>query len=102
VAVEAAWSKVVREIGEDPVLVIAATHSKRAINNLARFKPHLLSHELNDAVQFERSILFYVDAHSRVRSSTLAPLLVSESSSNSSSSPSSTVANSSSSSILEM
>ncbi|KAI0302452.1 HAD-like domain-containing protein [Multifurca ochricompacta] len=95
-AVEAAWSKVAREIGEDPAFVIAATHGKRAIDNLARFRPHLRAHELSAAVDdFERSILFYADAHSRARDST--PSLLSDatssrgstSSSSSSSSPSS-------------
>ena len=53
-----------REIGADPAFVIAATHGKRAIDNLARFKPHLHPDELSAAVEeFERSILFYADAH---------------------------------------
>ena len=52
-----------REIGADPAFVIAATHGKRAIDNLAHFKPHLQSHEMGAAVEeFERSILFYADA----------------------------------------
>lgn len=94
-AVEAAWSKVAHEIGVDPAFVIAATHGKRAIDNLAHFKPHLRSHELTAAVdEFERSILFYADAHSRARSSTLS--LVSDSGS----SPSSTAGNSSLSSLV--
>jgi len=63
-AVEAAWSRVAREIGADPAFVIAATHGKRAIDNLARFKPRLHPDELSAAVEeFERSILFYADAH---------------------------------------
>jgi beta-phosphoglucomutase-like phosphatase (HAD superfamily) len=67
-AVEAAWTRVAREIGADPVFVIAATHGKRAIDNLARFKPHLRPHELGAAVDdFERSILFYADAYARTR-----------------------------------
>ena len=62
-APEAAWARVAQEIGADPVFVIAATHSKRAIDNLARFKPHLHPHELSAAVDdFERSIVFYADA----------------------------------------
>ncbi len=61
VAVEAAWSKVAREIGADPAFVIAATHGKRAIDNLVCFKPHLRSHEMKAAMEeFERSILFYL------------------------------------------
>ena len=57
-----------REIGVDPAFVIAATHGKRAIDNLAHFKPHLRAHEMEAAVEeFERSILFYADAHARRR-----------------------------------
>jgi len=67
-AVEAAWTRVAREIGADPAFVIAATHGKRAIDNLARFKPHLCPHELSAAVNdFERTILFYADAYARDR-----------------------------------
>jgi hypothetical protein len=63
-AVEAAWARVEREIGADPGFVIAATHGKRAIDNLARFKPHLRPDELGVAVDdFERSILFHADAY---------------------------------------
>ncbi len=58
-----------REIGADPAFVIAATHGKRAIDNLAHFKPHLRAHELPGAAvdEFQRSILFYADAHARAR-----------------------------------
>lgn len=63
-AVEAAWHKVADEIGQDPKYVIAATHGKRAIDNLCQFKPHLKAHELEDEVaRFEESILFFADAH---------------------------------------
>ena len=52
------------EIGQDPKYVIAATHGKRAIDNLRQFKPHLEAHELEDEVaRFEESILFFADAH---------------------------------------
>lgn len=88
-AVEAAWTKVAREIGADPAFVIAATHGKRAIDNLARFKPHLRAHELAAGVEeFERSILFYADAHARAaaRSSTHSLLSVSDDSDSTSSS----------------
>ena len=71
------------EIGADPAFVIAATHGKRAIDNLTRFKPHLRSHEMGAAVEeFERSILFYADAcaHRRAaRSSTSSLLSLSDS-----------------------
>jgi phosphoglycolate phosphatase-like HAD superfamily hydrolase len=88
-AVEAAWSKVAREIGADPAFVIAATHGKRAIDNLARFKPHLRSHEMEAAVEeFERSILLYADAYARRRAvRTSPPSLLSDSDSDSDSRP---------------
>ena len=64
VAVEAAWSKVVRKIGADPAFMIVVTHGKRAIDNLACFKPHLHLHEMEAAMEeFEQSILFYADAY---------------------------------------
>lgn len=63
-AVEAAWGKVAKDIGQDPQHVIAATHGKRAVDNLAQFKPHIKAHEMDDAVQtFEESILFFADAY---------------------------------------
>ena len=63
-AVEAAWSKVAQDIGEDPEYVIAATHGKRAVDNLSHFKPHLKEHDLDDEVtKFEESILFFADAY---------------------------------------
>jgi hypothetical protein len=69
---------VAREIGADPAFVIAATHGKRAIDNLKRFKPHLRSHEMEAAVEeFERSILLYADAYARRRIA--APSLQSDS-----------------------
>jgi hypothetical protein len=69
---------VAREIGADPAFVIAATHGKRAIDNLRRFKPHLRSHEMEAAVEeFERSILLYADAYARRRIA--APSLLSDS-----------------------
>ncbi|THH10816.1 hypothetical protein EW146_g8255 [Bondarzewia mesenterica] len=63
-AVEAAWGKVAKDIGRDPAYVIAATHGKRAVDNLAQFKPHLKKHEMDGAVQeFEETILYYADAY---------------------------------------
>ena len=76
---------VAREIGADPAFVIASTHGKRAIDNLAIFKPHLLPHEMDAAVEeFERSILFYADAitHRRPASGS-TPSLLSDSDSDS-------------------
>ncbi|KAI0289336.1 HAD-like domain-containing protein [Russula brevipes] len=100
-AVEAAWTKVAREIGADPAFVIAATHGKRAIDNLARFKPHLRAHELAAAVEeFERSILFYADAHARRGSTPSLPSDESDSTSSSSSARSSSSAGNSSASSL--
>jgi hypothetical protein len=62
-AVEAAWGKVAADIGQDPAYVVAATHGKRAIDNLAQFKPHLQAHEVEAEVDaFEKTILYYADA----------------------------------------
>ncbi|KAG9316034.1 HAD-like protein [Chiua virens] len=63
-AVEAAWGKVAKDIGQDPAYVIAATHGKRAVDNLAQFKPEIKPHEMDAEVQnFEESILFFADAY---------------------------------------
>ncbi len=88
-AVEAAWSKVVHEIGVDPTFVIAVMHGKCAIDNLACFKPHLHSHEMEAAVEeFEQSILFYADAYTHHRMAcTSTPSLPSGSNSDSNSCP---------------
>ena len=63
-AVEAAWGKVAKDIGQDPEYVIAATHGKRAVDNLSQFKPQLAAHEIEEEVErFEITILYYADAH---------------------------------------
>jgi len=65
-AVEAAWGKVAKDLGQDPAYVIAATHGKRAIDNLSQFKPHIKEHEMENEVQaFEESILFFADAYNK-------------------------------------
>lgn len=65
-AVEAAWGKVAKDIGQDPAYVIAATHGKRAVDNLAQFKPHLKDAEVEQEVEnFENSILFMADAYNK-------------------------------------
>jgi beta-phosphoglucomutase-like phosphatase (HAD superfamily) len=40
-AVEAAWTSVALELGQSPEEVIAATHGRRAIDNLRDLKPKL-------------------------------------------------------------
>lgn len=46
--------------------MIAATHGKRAVDNLAQFKPHIKAHEMDDEVTaFEESILFFADAFNK-------------------------------------
>ena len=61
---EAAWGKVAQDIGQDPDYVVAATHGKRAVDNLSHFKPHIKEHEMDSEVtKFEESILFFADAH---------------------------------------
>ncbi|KIY51884.1 HAD-like protein [Fistulina hepatica ATCC 64428] len=63
-AVEAAWARVADELGIEPRHVIAATHGKRACDNLSEFKPHIPAHQMDIEVQrFEESILFFADAH---------------------------------------
>ncbi|KAI0763643.1 HAD-like protein [Trametes elegans] len=65
-AVEAAWGKVATDIGQDPAYVIAATHGKRAVDNLAQFKPSIKQHEMDNEVQaFEESILYFADAYNK-------------------------------------
>ena len=46
--------------------MIAATHGKRAIDNLTQFKPFLMEHQMDPEVQaFEESILFFADAYNK-------------------------------------
>lgn len=46
--------------------MIAATHGKRAVDNLAFFKPHIKEHEMdNEVTAFEESILFFADAYNK-------------------------------------
>ncbi|KAH8103220.1 HAD-like protein [Phellopilus nigrolimitatus] len=62
-AVEAAWGAVAVDLGLDPETVIAATHGKRAIDNLAFYRPEIKAHEMDAAVEaFERSILDFADS----------------------------------------
>ncbi|KAF8610488.1 HAD-like protein [Ceratobasidium sp. AG-I] len=69
-AVEKAWGKVAEEIGQDPEYVIAATHGKRAIDNLREFKPHITAEQMEDEVSaFERTILDFADEYSKKTSS---------------------------------
>ncbi|KAF5377922.1 hypothetical protein D9615_006761 [Tricholomella constricta] len=57
-------AKVARDIGQDPVHVIAATHGKRAIDNLAHFRPEIEAHQMDDEVEkFEETILYFADAY---------------------------------------
>ncbi|KAL9933291.1 hypothetical protein V8E36_008009 [Tilletia maclaganii] len=62
-AVEAAWGEVACELGRNPEEVIAATHGKRAVDNLRSLKPWIKAHEMDDAVvAFEETILQFADA----------------------------------------
>ncbi|KAH8112726.1 HAD-like protein [Phellopilus nigrolimitatus] len=62
-AVEAAWGAVAVDLGLDPETVIAATHGKRAIDNLAFYRPEIKVHEMGAAVEaFEQSILDFADS----------------------------------------
>ncbi|PAV16749.1 HAD [Pyrrhoderma noxium] len=67
-AVEAAWGKVAKDLGLDPEYVIAATHGKRAIDNLAYFRPEIKPHEMDEEVsRFEQTILDFADAFNKSR-----------------------------------
>ncbi|KAI1793321.1 HAD-like protein [Ganoderma leucocontextum] len=93
-AVEAAWGKVTLDIGQDPAYVIAATHGKRAVDNLAPMDTEVQA--------FEESILFFADAYSKhgpgsrevspISSGVATPSLASSASSADSSAPSSRAA----------
>ncbi|KAH8116114.1 HAD-like protein [Phellopilus nigrolimitatus] len=62
-AVEAAWGAVALDLGLNPESVIAATHGKRAVDNLAHFRPEIRPHEMDAAVTaFEQSILDFADS----------------------------------------
>ncbi|KAH8112548.1 HAD-like protein [Phellopilus nigrolimitatus] len=62
-AVEAAWGAAAVDLGLDPETVIAATHGKRAIDNLAFYRPEIKAHEMDAAVEaFEQSILDFADS----------------------------------------
>lgn len=52
-AVEAAWSRVADDLNLDAETVIAATHGKRAIDNLKDLKPWLESHQMDAEVDSE-------------------------------------------------
>ncbi|PPR04361.1 hypothetical protein CVT24_013195 [Panaeolus cyanescens] len=76
-AVEAAWAKVAKDIGQDPEHVIASTHGKRAIDNLSEFKPHIKESDIEaEVARFEESILFFADAYNSKHdiNSTSSPL----------------------------
>ncbi|KAH8112535.1 HAD-like protein [Phellopilus nigrolimitatus] len=65
-AVEAAWGAVAIKLGLDPETVIAATHGKRAIDNLAFYRPEIKAHEMDAAVEaFEQSILDFADSYQK-------------------------------------
>ncbi|KAH8103683.1 HAD-like protein [Phellopilus nigrolimitatus] len=62
-AVEAAWGKVAIDLGLDPAYVIAETHGKRAVDNLAHFRPDIKEHEMDAEVSnFEQTILDFADS----------------------------------------
>ncbi|KAH8112702.1 HAD-like protein [Phellopilus nigrolimitatus] len=67
-AVEAAWGAVAIKLGLDPAEVIAATHGKRAIDNLAFYRPEIKAHEMDAAVEaFEQSILDFADSFKKIK-----------------------------------
>jgi beta-phosphoglucomutase-like phosphatase (HAD superfamily) len=52
-AVEAAWTAKANELGMDPDKVIAATHGRRASDNLQELIPSLKPHHVNQEVDSE-------------------------------------------------
>ncbi|KAG8755051.1 hypothetical protein FRC12_011002 [Ceratobasidium sp. 428] len=76
-AVEMAWGNVAIEIGQDPEHVIAATHGKRAIDNLRQFKPDIEPENMDDEVsKFEQTILDFADEYT-TKSSSYQPSAIS-------------------------
>ncbi|POY73535.1 hypothetical protein BMF94_3472 [Rhodotorula taiwanensis] len=70
---EAAWGSVAQELGKDPEEVIAATHGRRAIDNLRDLKPklrRLTNEQMEEHVEeFEKKILAEADEfNEKVRS----------------------------------
>ncbi|KAH8112539.1 HAD-like protein [Phellopilus nigrolimitatus] len=62
-AIEAAWGAVAVDLGLDPETVTAATHGKRAVDNLAFYRPEIKPNEMDAAVEaFEQSILDFADS----------------------------------------
>lgn len=49
-AVEAAWTAKAEELGMDPAFVIAATHGRRASDNLQELIPSLKPHHVDQEV----------------------------------------------------
>ncbi|KAH8112537.1 HAD-like protein [Phellopilus nigrolimitatus] len=67
-AVEAAWGAVAVDLGLDLETVIAATHGKRAIDNLSFYRPEIKPHEMDAAVEaFEQSILDFADSFNKIK-----------------------------------
>ncbi|RPD61427.1 hypothetical protein L227DRAFT_585640 [Lentinus tigrinus ALCF2SS1-6] len=60
---EAAWSKVAQDLAQVPANVIAATHGKRAVDNLAQFKPHIKAHGW--MARCRRSIRLFADTYNK-------------------------------------
>lgn len=60
-AVEAAWTAKAEELGMDPAFVIAATHGRRASDNLQELIPSLKPHHVDQEVDSElsRAILVF-------------------------------------------
>ncbi|EJF63231.1 Aldo/keto reductase [Dichomitus squalens LYAD-421 SS1] len=59
------FDMVAEDLGQDPAYVIPATHGKRAMDNLAQFKPHIKVHEMDVEVQ---ASAFVLALHDRLHS----------------------------------
>lgn len=57
-AVEAAWTAKAEELGLEPEVVIAATHGRRASDNLQELIPSMRKHEVEREVEGESPFMF--------------------------------------------
>lgn len=64
-AVEAAWSSVAHELSMDAETVIAATHGRRAIDNLKDLKPKLRRLTNEQMEPHVEDVSFRINSHER-------------------------------------
>lgn len=72
-AVEAAWTLKAQELGLEPTVVIAATHGRRASDNLLELVPGMKKEHVDGEVdRFERTILAFADTPPQSRKSSFS------------------------------